>query len=135
MVAHADAPARQRVGADARGGGSARLWFGLLGAPAAWSLHLLVSYAVHALGCEAGWPGLRWWLVGVTALFGAAAAAAGIVAYGYWSRAHAGGLATEPPPPGAAAFVGLSGALLSVVFVAGILLGGLLPALTLPLCQ
>ncbi|HET7586275.1 MAG TPA: hypothetical protein VFK13_15290 [Gemmatimonadaceae bacterium] len=122
--------------ASGRGRRSVRLWFGFLGAPAAWTVHLLTSYTVHALGCRAGvGSALRWWLIGLTLVCAAVATAAGVVGYGTWRRTHQGPLGAQSPPAGAAAFVGLAGVLLSAVFVLGILLGGLVPAIALPLCR
>ena len=36
-----------------------RLLFALLGGAAAWSLHFLAGYAALAIGCVAGWSGIR----------------------------------------------------------------------------
>ena len=50
------------------------LWFGLLGGTTAWAAHLLVSYAIVALGCgPLGETAVRVLLVVVTVLTGAVA--------------------------------------------------------------
>jgi hypothetical protein len=60
---------------------AALVWFGLLGGMAAWSAHLVVSYAVVGVGCGAqNELVLRALLVALTALTGLVAVAALITA-------------------------------------------------------
>lgn len=34
-----------------------RVWFGLLGAPVAWTVHFMVCYGLMEVGCATGWDG------------------------------------------------------------------------------
>lgn len=61
----------------------------LLGAPLAWTLHLLVAYALVAYACSENWGGLRVALVIVTALALAGALASGMLSRRLWIRARA----------------------------------------------
>jgi hypothetical protein len=81
------APRRHTVGLGA-------LWFGLLGAPAAWSVQELASYAVVAHACFPSWqpyalptiPG-TWTIAVVVSLLMIAVALAGVVtAWRSWGR-------------------------------------------------
>jgi hypothetical protein len=55
-----------------------RLWFGLLGAPLAWALHLVVSYPVVPLACATGSAVILHAITIITALV---AACAGVIAW------------------------------------------------------
>jgi hypothetical protein len=98
----------------------------VLGAPVAWMLHLLVSYAVVGLACAAGWGRADGSLAIVTAICLAATLAAGAVAYRRW----------RPEPAQAAEGerdVVLVGVLGAPVFAVAIVLEAIVPAF-LPLC-
>lgn len=101
------------------------LWFGLLGSPIAWFLHLALVYTVSEMACVAGFPGFTVFglhggvslILGLTALTMALAAAAGFVAYSHERQLGAG---TEQKPPtnrGVDADVLRWGRQLSAVFV------------------
>jgi hypothetical protein len=67
----------------------APLLLALLGAPAAWTAHLLISYTLLALACSTGWGGLRPALIVLTLVSLGAAAASGVLARRLWRRARA----------------------------------------------
>jgi hypothetical protein len=76
LLPHAPASAPGRV--------RARLWFGLLGAPIAWTVHEIVGAAVIGRSCDlaAGFASWRWSTLTVVSLAAVViAAAAAIVAY------------------------------------------------------
>jgi hypothetical protein len=125
------APARQRVGLP-------MLWFGLFGAPAAWSVQTLVNFPVAAHGC---FPrmlplpvpvtgGLRGIVFAVSLLALAVCVAATVVALRTWRRtreehqpssgrgaAHAPSVAALETGEGRTRFMALSGVLTSVTFL------------------
>ena len=74
----------------------------LLGAPVAWTVHLLVSYVVVALACATSWGGARVLIAVLTIAGVAAAVAAGVLALRLWRQGQAA-LRTdaEPGEPGA----------------------------------
>jgi hypothetical protein len=116
------APHRGRVGLV----GAA---FGLLAAPAAWVLHLLVSYALSSFACfpkgEAVhapiWPALRPLLWGIDVVAIAIGIAAGLVAWRTWQRTQqeAGGGAHTliDAGEGRTRFLALCGVLASAGFL------------------
>lgn len=61
-----------------------KLWFALLGGAVAWTLHLLLAYAIAEFGCVAGWDEfvavgislVSWLLIGVSVAMTALAAGA-----------------------------------------------------------
>jgi hypothetical protein len=107
------------------------LWFGLFGAPAAWSLQLLTGYALTAHAClSAAIPrtamvsGGSWVaavMVGVAAL--GFATAAGATAGRSWRRSG-----TERTR-----FMSLAGMLLSGLFLIGVVMAGI-PLILRPAC-
>jgi hypothetical protein len=123
----------------------AALWFGLFGAPVAWSLQLLASYALVAHGCYPDAepmtmpviPGLRALVLatGVAAL--AVALLAAGAAWRSWRAAqheHKGGHeALLEAGEGRTRFMALSGMLLGAVFVLGIVMN-VVPLLLLRPC-
>jgi hypothetical protein len=58
-----------------------RRFFGVFGGPLAWTLHLLLSYAVVAVGCATRWNGTAVALVAITIACAATSAGAGVVAW------------------------------------------------------
>lgn len=109
--------------------GVAALWFGLFGAPIAWSIQELVSYAVVAHAC---YPGRQpkvggtisgtWSITLIVCLLTLVVGlAAGITAYRSWSRSRAEHGATEHHPlehgEGRTGFMALSGLILSSIFL------------------
>lgn len=122
-----------------------RLWFGLLGAPAAWFVTEFLGYLLAARSCEAGRNGINAYgvgnppvVVGVLALLMlAVAVAAAWVAGGTLRRlgarpgaAAAGRLEGDRAAEwGRARFMALAGVLTGVLFALGIVLIGLPPFL------
>jgi hypothetical protein len=110
------------------------LWFGLFGAPVAWSLQLLASYALVAHGCYPDAepitmpvvPGLRTLVLGTGAAALAVALLAGGVAWRSWratQHEHQGEHeALLEVGAGRVRFMALAGILLSAVFVLGIVM-------------
>lgn len=103
----------------------ALLWFGLLGAPLAWTAQLIVGYGVTEADCGAG--GMRWgidtvdWEVALTAATATVALAAGIGA-GWLLREKR---LDNADPRGRIEFMASGGLLVSGVFLVLILLGGI----------
>jgi hypothetical protein len=102
-----------------------RSLFAVLGAPLAWTVHLLASYAVVGLACATGASRADGPLALLTVLCLAAALASGAVAYRGW---HAG----EGSPDGRRDVM-LVGVLGTAVFITAILLESVVPAFV-PLC-
>lgn len=111
--------------------GPPALWFGLLGGPAAWTAHLLISYGLVYVVCGTGGSLLLYLTTLVTA---AIAAAAGIVAWRLWRRPQT---ATEENAAVAArnGFAGFLGVLLSGLFLLVIVAEGLPPLFFQPRCE
>lgn len=102
-----------------RGRGILALWFGLLAGPAAWYLHLNVSYGLVRLICLHG----NSWLLHLTTLAMVALAAAGAwVAWGNWRRIGEPEITTGPGTLGRTRFMALGGLMMSGFFLAIILL-------------
>jgi hypothetical protein len=122
-----------------------RLWFGLLGAPAAWAVTEFLGYALVARSCEAGRNGLNAYGVGnppvavgvLVLLMLAIAAAAAWTAGGSLHRLGGWpGIAARPRPEGdrpaewgRARFMALAGVMTGALFGLGIILIGLPPFL------
>jgi hypothetical protein len=121
------------------------LWFGLFGAPAAWSVQLMANYALTAHGCFPGsepratpyFGGLSTLVLVISAAALAVAAAAGGAAWRSWrtTRAeHPGGhehlLETGA---GRTRFMALAGLLLSGLFLLGVVMAAI-PLFLVPPC-
>jgi hypothetical protein len=109
--------------------------FALLGGAAAWTLHFTGSYAIVAIGCVAGWPGVRTSLVVGTVLLLVIAAWSTLAAWRAWRRVsgdqHWDVALGEPK--GWFAFLMLTGVLMGAVAALTILLEGA-GSLVLPVC-
>jgi hypothetical protein len=126
------------------------LWFGLFGAPAAWTVMFMVSYGMSAHFCypkdtplsTPTFGGLRAALGAL--LLGAliVAAAAGLVALETWRATNEKSSSTDPPgsertiesPDGRTRWMALGGIFVSLLFVFLILLSGV-PVLLVPPCS
>jgi hypothetical protein len=97
--------------------------YGLLGAPAVWSLHLLLSYLVVTLACDGLLRAPKVWLAGLTVAGALVAGAAGVRSH----RANAGEHLER--------FLAVAGVLLSIVFVFGIVLTALALLILPPACR
>lgn len=91
-----------------------RAWFGLLGAPLAWTAQELLGYAFVPLACR----GLRWPLFALDAAALLAVLAALLVALGGWRAARG----NEDARAQAIGFLGLGGAAVAAVFTVMVLL-------------
>jgi hypothetical protein len=97
----------------------------VLGAPVAWTVHLLASYAVVGLACAAGASQADRPLGLVTVICLAAALASGLVAYRRWRG--------DAPSGHGRRDIMLVGVLGTAVFTAAIVLQSVVPAFV-PLC-
>jgi hypothetical protein len=97
---------------------TARRLFGVFGGPGAWSLQLLVSYAVVTAGCSTRWDGTGRALVAITVACAAAAIASAVAAWRERSEREA-----------TAQLLGTIGLGLALLFLGVIVLGGVGPAL------
>jgi hypothetical protein len=139
------APAAVHPAPAVRGVTPPALWFGLFGAPVAWSLQLLASYALVAHGCYPDAqpmtmpvvPGLKTLVLGTGVAALAVALLAGGSAWRSWR-------ATRHEPEGEhealleagegrTRFMALAGLLLGAVFVLGIVMN-VVPLLLLRPC-
>ncbi|HET7322181.1 MAG TPA: hypothetical protein VFI96_06775 [Longimicrobiaceae bacterium] len=114
---------RKRSLWGARDIGLARLFFGALGAPAAWALHFNLVYFLDALFCTTGRTGITLAVAIATLTLGAVAVVAGIVAYRGW-RDRRG---IETPSAGTVRLLLAMGAIGAVLFTALIVAEGLAP--------
>jgi hypothetical protein len=94
----------------------ATLYFGLLGAPVAWTAHFFASYLLVTLACTGRLPAPRLWLAVATVAAAAVAAAAGAVAV---RAARADGDAAGARRR----FLGATGGWLAALFLLAIVLG------------
>jgi hypothetical protein len=112
-----------------------RLLFAVVGGPIAWAVHFLGSYALVAVGCVAGWQGVRL-SVGVGTVVAAGVALwATLVAWRGW-RAESGSQPLDEAlgePRGWFAFLMLTGVMLGAVSAFTILLEGV-GSVVLPAC-
>lgn len=97
----------------------------VLGAPLAWTLHLLTSYAIVGLACAAGASQAGRPLALVTAICLAVALASGLVAYRRWRA--------DGQPAEGQRDIMLVGVLGTVVFTTAIVLESVVPVFV-PLC-
>ncbi len=103
---------------------AALLWFGLLGAPAAWVLHLVLGYGLQEADCSAG--ASHWGLsshpleIAVTAVAAAIGLAAACAAGWSWRQVDRG----SADPKGRVGFMAFGGIIVSLLFLAIIGVGG-----------
>jgi hypothetical protein len=115
--------------------GTATLLAAFLGGPAAWALHLAVSYFLVTLDCNTGWNGARTGVVLATAVCAAGALAAGALGWRGWKRVRGRMTPGELlDPVRIRGFLTLSGVLMAVLFTGAIILAGISPLL-LPMCS
>jgi hypothetical protein len=107
------------------------LWYGLLAAPLAWTVQLVVGYGATIARCAGtsasrSFP-LATWEIAVTAA-AAAVALTGQAAALLVLRATRGRHETDPPPDGRVRFLVLAALLSNTLFLVVILLGGITAA-------
>jgi hypothetical protein len=110
----------------------ALMWFGLLGAPAAWTFQHVAGYGLTEAACNAA--GTTWstpvdaWTIVVTTGAAAIALLAGLAAFLAFRRTRqvegVGG-SEEPPPKGRIHFLAVVGITISPLFFAIIVMSGL----------
>jgi hypothetical protein len=111
------------------------LWFGLLGAPLAWTAQLWLGYAAADAACSAGTAGTVLddtsdvSVLVVSALAAAVAVLAGLVAWREWRAAR-----RDEDAPGHVRFMAAAGVGASALFLATIVLGAV-PLLALQTCE
>lgn len=115
------------------------MWFGLLGAPAAWSIQFLVGYGISEAACgEASAGGaldpVTAVATGTAAVIALLAGAAAIVAWRETRAAEGQGGAEDPPPRGRVHFLATVGIVITPLFLAIILMSGI-GAILLPECR
>lgn len=113
-----------------------RLWFGLLAAPAAWTLHETAGYVIVARGCALGGGELPAWAIaavgGLSLLAAGVAAAGGVVAHGVF-RKHTGSVpVTRTDGWGRVEIMAAAGVFVSAALLLNILMFGVLPFLLEP---
>jgi hypothetical protein len=137
-MAHTAEAEAKRI-SRAEGLGSAGLWFGVLGGPIAWVLHMVIGYSLEewfACSPSATTPGeilgmdVRSVAIVITIVFGTVAAAAGLVALWYLRRAPRPG----DEGPMRVRWMAIVGLMNSVLYLL-IILGGLGPAVILDVCE
>lgn len=111
--------------------GEAALWWGALAGPIAWSLHLLVSYALVQPACSRGLEVVLWVVSAVTLCL---AAVGGVVAWRSWSTIGGGNDFSLRAVSGRRAFMAAFGVIACVLFAAGIILASV-PLLFLGACE
>ena len=106
------------------------VWFGLLGAPAAWTAQFLVGYWVSEVGCSPGGDaglGIDGWTLAVTIVAALLAVVAGLSAVAVFRQtrdARGMGGAEEPPPKGRVHFLATVGMAISPLFFFIIVMSG-----------
>lgn len=138
---------RAQAGArDMRHVDGRRLVLALLGAPVAWTLHLLGGYFLVAVGCATAWAGTDAAILALTAFCVAGAVATGLLALRLWRRSQEHRLTDREPGDdepwdarlgerGARAnFLAISGVMLAILFTFAIVIEGL-PPLFAPTCS
>jgi len=111
-----------------RPGTEALQWFGLLAAPAAWTVQLVVGYGATVAACSAA--GRRWnvsvptWEIALAAAAAAVALAGEAAAVAAWRTTRSID-EDAPPPEGRIHFFADASLVANVVFLVLILLGGI----------
>ena len=109
---------------------NALVWFGLLGAPAAWTAQFLLGYWVSEVGCSPGGDGglgIDGWTLAATIVAALTAGLAGLSAFAVFRRtrdARGVGGADEPPPKGRVHFLATVGMAIAPLFLFIIVMSG-----------
>jgi hypothetical protein len=106
------------------------LWFGLLGAPAAWTVQFLVGYWLSEVRCSTGGDGalaVDGWTIATTVVTAMLTVLAGLAAITTFRRTRdvrgVGG-AEEPPPKGRVHFLATVGIVIAPLFFLIIVMSG-----------
>jgi hypothetical protein len=106
------------------------LWFGLLGAPLAWTVHLVLGYWISEIGCSQGGDrglAIDGWTIVATAIAAALAIAAELAAIKTFLAARPAGEkrgSEEPPPRGRVYFLAVVGMTVAPLFFFIIVMSG-----------
>jgi uncharacterized membrane protein len=109
---------------------TALMWFGLFGAPAAWTLQHVSGLELQYAQCHDNTTGPGWrfnvdaWTLGITLVAAAIAVLAGLSAVAAWRSARDAD-DDDAPPAGRTHFLGIVGLMISPLFLAIILMSGL----------
>lgn len=108
-----------------------RLWFGILAAPAAWSVHEIAGYAIAGQGCMVGegrLPGWAWaGLIGVSVLCVAVAAAGALVSLMLHRRLSRPGPVWRTEGWGRREFMAAAGFFLSAILLLNLVMFSVMP--------
>ncbi len=101
-------------------------WFGLLGAPAAWAIHLVTGYFLAEAHCErahwaTGWSPSETVLTLAAGAVAVAAEAAAAIVFLRLRQIHE----DAPGPPGRQRFFAVAGLVGNILFLVAILLSGI----------
>jgi hypothetical protein len=100
-------------------------WIGLLAAPAAWTVQLVVGYGVTLAACDVPRDiSLVTWQIALTVVLGAVAIAGQVAAYAAWRATRRGGSTAA----GRIHFLADAALLSNTLFIVGILLAGITAA-------
>jgi hypothetical protein len=100
------------------------VWFGLLGAPAAWAVQLVVGYGFEEAACSSGSAtgAIEPLIATLTVVAGAVAGASAASGYAIWRAVRSG---TTEDPRGLLSFMGFGGLLMSLLFLPLIVVSGI----------
>jgi hypothetical protein len=100
------------------------VWFGVLGAPAAWAIQHVAGFGVGQAACSRARLGVAVdpWTIGLTAGAAAIAVLAGLAAVVTWRATRDAG---EEPPASRVHFLAVIGMTLTPLFLAIILMSGI----------
>jgi Mn2+/Fe2+ NRAMP family transporter len=98
-----------------------RAWFGLFGAPAAWTVQHVTGYALSEAACDRGGLDLDAWTIAVTAAAAAVAVLAGVAALATYRATPSG----DEPPASRVRFLAILGMTVAPLFLAIILMSGI----------
>ena len=130
--------AERRRPMDPRNTRSFPLWFGVLGPPAAWGIHLVLGDLIYEVGCAPGMArheilslSLDFWALLMTAVLGSVTAVAGLLAYRAWRELRVQRDGTALGRASAMAIMGIASSSLYLL----IILFALVPSLFLRACS
>jgi hypothetical protein len=111
-------------------GAGVLLWFGLLGAPAAWTVQFVIGFWLSEIGCSPGGDGalgIDVWTVAITVVAAVLAVLAELAAIATFRRtrgARGMGGSEEPPPKGRVHFLATVGIVIAPLFFLIIVMSG-----------
>jgi hypothetical protein len=137
-IGRPDSEGVRRRAMDPRNTRSFPLWFGLLGPPAAWGLHLVLGDMIYEIGCA---PAMRrhailgqsldFWALLVASVLAVVTALAGVLAFRAWRELRHQQDGTSLSRASAMAIAGMASSSLYLL----IILFALMPSLFLRVCS